>query len=246
MFGIDEMYHLIQHVFVSRLEMTHQNELAAHLTESLVKGALARSGHQQTIKALCTMFDDYIVKNEQIPAHLREIVYKYGMKHCQNEHRNFDFMMARFNASQNPDERMAAAACLGCVNNSAIKAQVLAEIMDATRFKRNEINVVLEGFAPDLILWDWMVANWTDLYTLKDSGGLLAHVFTTCTGIYTDEFLQTVHEWEREHKSIETIQHKVDIVLEMLEIGNKWRRRDSAAISKWLADWSESLDVRRV
>lgn len=91
--------------------------------------------------------------------------------------------------------------------------------------------------------WQFVQQHWDELFTRYDGGFLLSRLVQTTTGDFsTEQKAKEVEEFFAAHKA-PAAERAVKQSVEKILSNTRWLSADSAAISKWFAEWYECFPI---
>ncbi|XP_009978824.1 PREDICTED: glutamyl aminopeptidase [Tauraco erythrolophus] len=175
---------------------------------------------------------------ETIPANLRLLVYRYGMKNSGNE-TSWNYMFQKYQETSLAQEKEKLLYGLASVKNVTLLDRYLKYIYNTSLIKTQDVFTVLRYISYNtygkVMAWDWIRLNWeylVDRFTINNRN--LGRIITITQTFNTEVQLWQMENFFELYPDAGAGEASRSQSLELVKINIEWLKANKEEIQSWL------------
>lgn len=186
------------------------------------------------------MFERWMLKNQSIPADLKEVVYSAGIKYGGPA--EWQHCWQVYNSTTVPSERKLLLKALGVASDPWLLQRYLLETLDRDMVKPQDVKIVLAVVAANpegrLLAWRHLKAYWPTMHSLFGNatfmmGSLISAVTAHLSTPYDFYEVSTYFSGMNVGAATRALEQS----LEIIKLNINWVQQNEADINTWLTSY---------
>lgn len=220
------------------------NDTGSHLEiykRNIVLGTMCGAGESSCLSQASRYFQNWMEKNQSVPANFRSLVYFYGIRN--GGVKEWDFAFEQFQKTTVASERRNILFGLSGTTESWILTRYLEYSIDSTKIKAQDTSRVIyfiANYNPQgrHLAWQFLKINWN--FILKKFGGgffSIRNVILGVTSGFATEFeLQELKKFNENNAAGAGARAQQQAV-ERVMANVQWRKQNEEDVENWLRDY---------
>ncbi|XP_061849171.1 glutamyl aminopeptidase [Colius striatus] len=222
------------------VDQLHWNDSGEHLERLLRASVLDFACSMEDTDSLnnaSQLFEKWL-QGETIPANLRLLVYRYGMKNSGNES-SWNFMFKKYQETSLAQEKEKLLYGLASVKNISLLDRYLNYIYNTSLIKSQDVFTVLRYISYNsygkTMAWDWIRINWqylVDRFTINDR--YLGRIVTITQTFNTELQLWQMENFFEKYPNAGAGESPRSQSIEQVKNNIEWLKANKEEIQLWL------------